>query len=71
MTKFFGSNMSNFDDDTFKLRFSEAIANLNPKSENAAYFYFIFCYRRIIAGLLIVFLPEYSYAQVMLYLFFN
>ena len=60
LTKFFKSNRDQFAEDNFKLRFSEAIKNLNPKSSTAAYYFLIFCYRRLVSSLLIVLLPEHS-----------
>jgi hypothetical protein len=66
MTMFFIRHFTQFRDKKFLLRFSSVIGELNWRYKWSSMFIFIFCYRRLILSLLIVFLPTYPSAQVQL-----
>ena len=69
MTIFFRSKVHKFHLTTFKLRYSEAINDLNQKGNSSPNYFMIFCFRRLAANLLVVLLPLYSSSQIMLYVF--
>jgi len=71
MTVFFRANVKKFHLSTFKLRYNEAINDLNQKGNSSPNYFIIFCFRRLAINLLIVVLPSYSSSQVMLYIFQN
>jgi hypothetical protein len=69
MTFFFTKNFTKFRDSKFLLRYSSVIEELNWRNRWSSMFICIFCYRRLILSLLIVFLPSYPYAQIQLLTF--
>jgi hypothetical protein len=48
------------------MRFSSVIGDYNYREKMSSMFISIFCYRRLVEVVLIVFLPSYPYAQVQL-----
>ncbi len=66
MTFFFTKNFTQFRNSKFLLRFSSIIGEFNWRNKWSSIFICIFCYRRLILSLLIVFLPSYPYAQIQL-----
>lgn len=68
---YFRKNVHKFHLTTYRVRFKEAIDGLYQKDNSAPNYFAIFCFRRLAANLLIVFLPTYSSSQIMLYVFSN
>ncbi len=64
MTYFFTKNFTQFRDRKFLHRFSSIVVEFNWRNKWSSIFICIFCYRRLILSLLIVFLPSYPYAQI-------
>ena len=64
MTLYFIRNFTQFINNKFLRRFSSVIGDFNYRYKWSPMFISIFCYRRLIMSLLIVFLPSYPYAQV-------
>ena len=66
MTFFFTIKIQQFRDKVFLSRFGSIIGDLNFREKMSSVFISIFCYRRLIEVLLIVFVSSYPYAQVQL-----
>ncbi len=66
MTVLFIFHFSQFRKKEFLMRFSSIIGEFNFRNKWSCMFISIFCYRRLVMALLIVFLPSHSYAQVQL-----
>lgn len=62
--KFFKRNFHRFKDPDFKRSFHEVIGRLNYHYDTSPNYFVIFCYRRLILMLLIVYLPEHGAQQV-------
>lgn len=60
LTTYFKANVHKFFLSTYNFRFKEAINDLNRKGRSSPNHFVIFCYRRLLANLLIVFLRSYS-----------
>ena len=66
MTVYFIFKISQFRNKQFLRRFSSVIGDFNYRNKWSSMFFSIFCYRRLVMSLLIVFLPTYPYGQVQL-----
>ena len=66
MTFFFTIKIQQFRDKVFLSRFGSIIGDFNFREKMSSVFISIFCYRRLIEVLLIVFVSSYPYAQVQL-----
>ena len=66
MSVYFTIRFNLFRNKDFLLRFSSVIGDFNYRKKISSIFISIFCYRRLVMSLLIVFLPLYPYAQVQL-----
>jgi hypothetical protein len=66
MSFYFTIRFNLFRKKDFLLRFSSVIGDFNYRQKISSIFISIFCYRRLIMSLLIVFLPSYPYAQAQL-----
>ena len=66
MTVYFIIKFRQFRDKNFLRRFSSVIGDFNYRNKWSSMFFSIFCYRRLVMSLLIVFLPTYQYGQVQL-----
>jgi TctA family transporter len=66
MTFFFTIRIQQFRDKVFLSRFGSIIGDFNFREKMSSLFISIFCYRRLIEVLLIVFVASYPYAQVQL-----
>ncbi len=64
MTVYFRIRINNFRNALFLLRFSSIIGDFNYRERMCSLFISIFCYRRLVEAVLIVFLPSKPYAQV-------
>ena len=62
-------NRGRFHKKAFHGRFASVIGELNHKQSLSSWLFSLYCYRRLILGLLIVFMSRYSYAQVQLICF--
>jgi hypothetical protein len=69
ITVYFIIYFTQFRNKKFLQRFSSVIEELNYRNKWSSIFISIFCYRRLVLSLLIVFLPSYPYAQVQLMIF--
>jgi hypothetical protein len=66
MTVYFIINFTQFRNQTFLKKFSSVIEDFNYRYKWSCMFIPLFCYRRLVMSLLIVFMPRYEYAQVQL-----
>jgi hypothetical protein len=66
MTFFFTIRIQQFRDKVFLSRFGSVIGDFNFREKMSSVFISIFCYRRLIEVVLIVFVSSYPYAQVQL-----
>ena len=66
MSVYFTIRFNLFRNKDFLLRFSSVIGDFSYRKKISSIFISIFCYRRLVMSLLIVFLPLYPYAQVQL-----
>jgi hypothetical protein len=66
ITVYFIINFTQFRNQEFLKRFSSVIKDFNYRNKWSAMFISIFCYRRLVMTLIIVFLPSHPYAQIQL-----
>ena len=66
MTIFFYKRTNKFRNMRFLEKFSEAIEKFKWRHRLASFYISIFCYRRLLLVLLILFLPNQPYAQIIL-----
>ena len=71
VTVYFYRKQDKFKKVWFRKRWEEIMGNLTWRRKSSAFYIAIFCYRRLLAALLVVFLADFPWAQVMLTVFFQ
>ncbi len=66
ITWYFIKNFTHYREKQFLRRFRSVIRDFNYRFKWNSVFVSLFCYRRLVMSLLIVFLPSYPFAQVQL-----